>query len=221
MVEPPYEAEVGTLLTDVERLTSLFGAVLMGGVWLGIIGVVDPEAEGATEMTEEFGREFDDCVESREENENLLSHDGVWWGANVGDMGGEASASASCRKDGVAPRGIVWPSLFLSTVLAWSGAFLVGGAVGGWMLAERRAWRAEKAKGGQKVVEVAYVSTVCTVQVAVDVMSLVGGTSEGARELDRGRERTGSCEEGTERGWRKVEDLCESERRVVLAGGQR
>lgn len=153
VVEPPYEAEVGAWLTEVERLTSLFGAVLMGGVWLGIIGVVDPEAEGATEMTEEFGREFDDCVESREENENLLSHDGVWWEANVGDMGGEASGPG--RKDGVAPRGIVWPSLFLSTVLAWSGAFLVGGAVGCWVLAERRAWRAEKAKGGQKVVEVA------------------------------------------------------------------
>jgi hypothetical protein len=136
----------------------------------------------------------------------------------VGDMGGEASAP--CRKDGVAPRGIVWPSLFLSTVRAWSGAFLVVGAVGCWVLAERRAWRAEKAKGGQKVVEVAYVSTVCTVQVAVDVMSLVGGTSEAARELDRGRERTGSSEEGTERGWRKVEDLCELERRVVLLVGQ-
>lgn len=116
VVEPPYEAEVGTLLTEVERLTSLFGAVLMGGVWLGIIGVVDPEAEGATEMTEELGREVDDCVESREEKENLLSHDGVWWGAKVGDIGGEASAP--CRKDGVAPRGIVWPSLFFSTVLA-------------------------------------------------------------------------------------------------------
>jgi hypothetical protein len=153
VVEPPYEAEVGTLETEVERLTSLFGAVLMGGVWLGIIGVVDPEAEGATEMTEELGREFDDCVESREENENLLSHDGVCWGAKVGDMGGEASAP--CRNEGVAPRGIVWPSLFLSTVLAWSGAFLVGRAVGGWLLAERRAWRAEKVKGGQKEAEVA------------------------------------------------------------------
>jgi hypothetical protein len=128
VVEPPNEAEVGTLLTEVERLTSLFGAVLMGGVWLGIIGVVDPEAEGATEMTEESGREFEDCVESREENENLLSHDGVWLGAKVGDMGGEASAGI--RKVGVAPRGIVWPSLFLKTVLAWSGAFLVGIVVG-------------------------------------------------------------------------------------------
>lgn len=78
VVEPAYEAEVGTLLTDVERLTSLFGAVLMGGVWLGIIGVVDPEAEGATEMTEEFGRELEHCVESREEKEKRLSHDGVW-----------------------------------------------------------------------------------------------------------------------------------------------
>lgn len=70
----------------------------------------------------------------------------------------------------------------------------------GLLLAERRACRAEKVKGGQKEAGVAYVSTVCTVQVAVDVISPVGGTSEGARELDRGREVTGSSEEGTERG---------------------
>ena len=134
----------------------------------------------------------------------------------MGDMGGEASAP--CRKDGVAPRGIVWPSLFLSTVRAWSGAFLVGGAVGCWVLAERRAWRAEKAKGGQKVVEVAYVSTVCTVQVAVDVISLLGGASDDARELDRGRGPPGSAVKGSERGWRKELDLCELERRLVLLG---
>jgi len=70
------------------------------------------------------------------------------------------------------------------------------------------------------VVEVACVSTVCTVQVAVDVMSFVNGTSEATRELDRGRGWAGSSEEGTERGRRKVEDLCELERLVVLARGQ-
>ena len=66
------------MLTEVERLTSLLGAVWIRGVWLGIIGVVEPEAEGATEMTEEFGRDPEYCVESREEKENLLSHEGVW-----------------------------------------------------------------------------------------------------------------------------------------------
>jgi len=99
VVEPPYEPELGTSLTKVGRSTSLSRAGLLGGVWLGIIEVVDLEAEGAIKMTEKSGQELDDCVESREEVENLLSHDGVWWGANVGDTGGEASAP--CRKDGV------------------------------------------------------------------------------------------------------------------------
>lgn len=132
----------------------------------------------------------------------------------MGDIGGEASASS--RSDGFAPRGILWPSLFLRTVLAWSGAFLED--VVCWLVAERRDWRAEKPKGAQKDVGVAYVSTVCTVQVAVDVISLLGGASDDARELDRGRGPPGSAVKGSERGWRKELDLCELERRLVLLG---
>jgi hypothetical protein len=80
------------------------------------MGVVELEAEGASEMMEELGREPEYWVD--DENENLLSHEGVWWEANVGEMGGEASGPSWGGGGRFRPWGIVSASLFFRKVLA-------------------------------------------------------------------------------------------------------